>query len=227
MTKATIYTRWSPRPGHESDSCDKQLERARSYCKAHEYDIIGEFKDEDLSGSRADNRPGLQAAIDLACAEKAVIVVWLVDRLTRRISDLDHLVKRLTKAGADLASITESFSTRHYMGRFFLNILGVFAQMVREQIADTTSMAMRQYQSKGRRMGRKDRVPFGKKVDPDNDARLVDCPDEQAVIERVKQLRTEGNGCRKIGRHLEEAGIPCRGTRWHPSTIAQILKRAM
>ena len=34
MTKAVIYTRWSPRPGHESDSCDKQLERGQAYCKA-------------------------------------------------------------------------------------------------------------------------------------------------------------------------------------------------
>ena len=41
MTQAVIYARFSPRPdANECDSVEKQLERCRSYCKAHGYDVI-------------------------------------------------------------------------------------------------------------------------------------------------------------------------------------------
>ncbi|MFL5242672.1 MAG: recombinase family protein [Gemmataceae bacterium] len=59
----------------------------------------------------------------------------------------------------------------------------------------------------------------------DRPSQLIDHPDEQTVIDRIRQLRAEGNGLRKIAKQLEEAGIRCRGKRWHASTIASILKR--
>jgi hypothetical protein len=59
----------------------------------------------------------------------------------------------------------------------------------------------------------------------DRPAQMIDHPEELAVIDRIRQLRAEGNGLRKIAKHLEEAGIPCRGKRWHASTIASILRR--
>jgi hypothetical protein len=61
----------------------------------------------------------------------------------------------------------------------------------------------------------------------DRPAAMIDNPDEQAVIERIRQLRAQGNGLRKICQHLEDLGIPCLGKRWHPSTVASILKRTM
>ncbi|HEV3238474.1 MAG TPA: recombinase family protein [Gemmataceae bacterium] len=98
---------------------------------------------------------------------------------------------------------------------------------------------MRHYQKNGRRMGRLDRCPYGKMPDPngpkikdketglltDRPAAMIDNPEEQAVIEWIQQLRAQGNGLRKICQHLEAAGIPCRGKRWHASTVASILKR--
>jgi hypothetical protein len=88
-------------------------------------------------------------------------------------------------------------------------------------------------------MGRLDRCPYGKMPNPngpmvkdketgkftDRPAQMVDHPEEQAVIKRIMQLRSDGNGLRKIAKHLEETATPCRGKRWHASTIASILKR--
>src|SRR5437870_11135092 len=76
VAPAVVYGRFSPRPNaEECDSVEKQLQRCRAYCTSHDYEIVGEFKDEDLSGGRADNRPGLQEAIDRACRQRAVLVV--------------------------------------------------------------------------------------------------------------------------------------------------------
>jgi DNA invertase Pin-like site-specific DNA recombinase len=55
-----IYARFSPLPdAQECDSVARQRERCRAYCQAHGYDVIAEKHDEDMSGGRADNRPGL------------------------------------------------------------------------------------------------------------------------------------------------------------------------
>jgi len=61
MPQAVLYARFSPRPNaEECDSAKKQLERCRPYSEGRGYTVIAEHKDEDLSGARADNRPGLQ-----------------------------------------------------------------------------------------------------------------------------------------------------------------------
>jgi hypothetical protein len=56
-------------------------------------------------------------------------------------------------------------------------------------------------------------------------ARLVDCPDEQTVIDRICLKREQGKGLREIARMLDAEGITCRGRRWHHSTIKTILSR--
>ena len=64
MPEAVLYGRFSPRPSPEDcDSVEKQLERCRAYCCGHGYIVVAEHSDKDLSGGRADNRPGLQEAI--------------------------------------------------------------------------------------------------------------------------------------------------------------------
>lgn len=236
MTQAVLYARYSPRPGHESDSAEKQLARARSYCNANDYEIAGEFADEDLSGGRADNRPGLQEALALACRLKAVLVVYKLDRLARNTQDALAITDRLTKANADLASLTESINTRSSMGRFFLTILAAFAELERSQIRERTSAAMLHHQAGGRRMTRADRCPYGTMPDPDGPmveaedgslrpARLIDCPNEQRVIDSIRERAAQGWGVKRITTWLNETGVPSRGNRWHASTVRRILER--
>jgi site-specific DNA recombinase len=226
MTKAVIYARFSPRPDAEDcDSVEKQRDRCRSYCKAHGYDVIGEKDDEDMSGGRADNRPGLQAAIGLACKHKAVLVVYKLDRLARNTRDALDVLERLQKSKADLASLVEQINSRSPMGKFFFTQLAAFAELEREQIRARTSAAMRSYQSDGRRMTRADRCSFGQQPDPSDPARLIDHPEELAVLEGIRQLRAEGKGAKAITTALNAEGVPCRGERWHLTTVRRLLLR--
>jgi site-specific DNA recombinase len=226
MTKAVIYARFSPRPDAEDcDSVEKQRDRCRSYCKAHGYDVIGEKDDEDMSGGRADNRPGLQAAIGLACKHKAVLVVYKLDRLARNTRDALDVLERLQKSKADLASLVEQINSRSPMGKFFFTQLAAFAELEREQIRARTSAALRSYQSDGRRMTRADRCPFGQQPDPSDPARLIDHPEELAVLEGIRQLRAEGKGAKAITAALNAERVPCRGERWHLTTVRRLLLR--
>ena len=226
MTQAVIYARFSPRPdAQECDSVAKQRERCRAYCQAHGYDVIAEKHDEDMSGGRADNRPGLQRAIALACKRKAVLVVYKLDRLARNARDALDVLDRLRKSQADLASLVEQINSRSPMGKFFFTQLAAFAELEREQIRARTSAAMRGYQAEGRRMTRADRCPFGQQPDPSDPSRLIDCPEEQAALARIRELRAEGKGAKAITAALNAGGFPCRGERWHPTTVRRLLNR--
>ena len=56
-------------------------------------------------------------------------------------------------------------------------------------------------------------------------AQLIDCPEEQAVIDRICLEHEQGKGLREIARLLDAEGNTCRGRRWHHSTIKAILSR--
>jgi site-specific DNA recombinase len=226
MAKAVIYARFSPRPdAQECDSVEKQIERCRAYCDAHGYEVIGKKHDNDMSGGRADNRPGLQAAIALACKHKAVLVVYKLDRLARNTRDALEVLERLQKSKADLASLVEQINSRSPMGRFFFTQLAAFAELEREQIRARTSAAMRSYQSEGRRMTRADRCPFGKEPNPIDPSQLIDCPEEQTALARMRQLREEGKGAKAITEALQAEGFPSRGCGWHLTTVRRLLAR--
>jgi site-specific DNA recombinase len=226
MTQAVIYARFSPRPDtQDCDSVEKQIERCRAYCDAHGYEEIGRKHDNDMSGGRADNRPGLQAAIALACKRKAVLVVYKLDRLARNTRDALDVLERLQKSKADLASLVEQINSRSPMGRFFFTQLAAFAELEREQIRARTSAAMRGYQANGRRVTRADRCPFGRQPDPSDPSRLIDHPEEMAALERIRQMRAEGKGAKAITAALNAEGFPCRGQRWHLTSVRRVLAR--
>ncbi len=64
-----------------------------------------------LTRKRADNRPGLVAALEAACRAKAVLVVYSLSRMSRSVTDTLAIVARLDKAGAGFVSLTESIDT--------------------------------------------------------------------------------------------------------------------
>jgi DNA invertase Pin-like site-specific DNA recombinase len=243
MTGACIYTRFSPRPKEKAEECDsieKQRERCEAYCKANDYTVLAVYEEPEVSGGRADNRPQLQAALDQVCKEKATLVVYTLDRLARNVDDARAISKRLEKAGANLAILQMRVDTTTPYGKLFFTIVAAFAEFYREDIAQRTSKAMLRHQAHGRRMTRTDYCPYGKMPDrngPMHEAsdengnkvlrptQLVDCPEEQAVIDRICLEREQGKGLREIARLLDAEGITCRGRRWHHSTIKTILSR--
>ena len=202
-----------------------RLERCRAYAAGHGYTVVAEHGDKDLSGGRADNRPGLQKAIAEACRRKAVLVVYSLSRLARNTRDAIDLAERLNAAGADLAVIQENVNTRSPMGRFIFTLFSALAQLEREQIAERTSTAMLRHQANGRRMTRPDRCPYGWRLDPADPDRLAEDAEEQAVIARIRQERQKGRRLREIASGLDRAGLRCRGRRWEHSTVRSILRR--
>jgi DNA invertase Pin-like site-specific DNA recombinase len=233
--QAVLYARFSPRPrGTTVESIETQLTRARAWAVSQGLPVLSEHSDEYLSGGRADNRPGLQAALDAVCRCKGVLVCYSLSRLARCTSDACSIIDRINKAGADLASLHESIDTHTASGRFVYTIFAGVAELERAQTKERTSDAMLRLQDSGRLMSR--RAPYGYRIEGEDPTRktqrglpcrlIAEDPEEQAVIAKMLAYRAEGADFPTIGRRLTEAGIQCRAGVWHVTTIMNAVRRA-
>ena len=112
MQKAIGYIRVSTEDqANEGVSLDAQRTKLQAWCVANDYELADIQVDAGLSGGRADNRPGLQSAIEQACKSKSALIVYSLSRLARSTKDTIAIGEKLDKAGADLVSLSEKIDT--------------------------------------------------------------------------------------------------------------------
>ena len=109
--------------------------------------------DEAASGGRWD-RPTLQEMIG-QLREGDVVVVWKLDRLSRSLKDLLHLMEKIEVAGAGFRSLTEAIDTTTPAGRMMMQMVGSFAEFERAMIRERTSAGLAQARAEGRIGGRR------------------------------------------------------------------------
>jgi DNA invertase Pin-like site-specific DNA recombinase len=223
-TAAIAYVRVSTeQQATEGVSMAAQLERIRAYCLANGLELVAIHEDAGLSGKRADNRPGLQAALTDVCNRGGVLVVYSLSRLARSVSDSLAIIDRLQRAGADLASLTERIDTTSAAGKMLLTMLAAFAQFERDLTAERTTAALAHKKSLGQRVGT---VPFGWDLATDG-ITLLENAAEQQTIATIRALRASGMTLQAIADRLNASATPTKkGTKWVHKTIRDIANRA-
>lgn len=224
--RAAIYTRVSTDEQAESGlGLAVQEERARALAIARGWTVTGIYADEGVSGT-IDPRSRAAASRLLADVEAHrvdVVVVFKLDRLSRRAEWIHRTLRELDHAGAALTSVSEPVDTSSSMGKAFIGITAVFAELERDLIADRTKAAMAELRRQGRKTG--GRVPFGSDVL--EDGHLVPNVDEQETLGLIRRLREEGRTLRAIAAELEARGIRTKtgGSTWAPKVLADVLGR--
>lgn len=224
MQTAVAYVRVSTEDqANEGVSLEAQQAKLAAWCVVNDCELLASHTDAGLSGGRADNRPGLQAAIEQACRTKSVLVVYSLSRLARSTKDTIAIGEKLDKAGADLVSLSEKIDTTSAAGKMIFRMLAVMAEFERDQVSERTSMAMAHKKSKCERVGT---VPYGFDLAADA-VTLVRNEAEQQVIEAIQAMRVQGLSYRKIAAELENQQILTKAgeAKWRHTTIKSILDR--
>jgi DNA invertase Pin-like site-specific DNA recombinase len=112
--------------------------------------------EEAASGGRWD-RPELHRMID-QLREGDVVVVWKLDRLSRSLKDLLHLLEKIQLANAGFRSLTENIDTTTPAGRMMMQMIGSFAEFERAMIRERTSAGLAQARAEGRVGGRRPKL---------------------------------------------------------------------
>jgi DNA invertase Pin-like site-specific DNA recombinase len=204
-------------------SLSHQKTRIVAFAKASDFDLI-EVIEEPGKSAKNLKRPGLTRALEiLKSGEGQALVVLSLDRLTRSVKDLGHLVEFFDRTSTALVSVQDSINTLTAAGRLVLNVLGSIAQWEREAIAERTAAAMAVKRRRGEKTG--GTVPYG--FDVDEAGKLFPNLTQQKAIRLMRAWKRKGLSLRKIASLLVSHGFqPKVATDWHPQVLKEILTRS-
>lgn len=175
-------------------------------------EVLAEFT--EIQTGRADDRPQLGLALDLARKEGADLLVSKLDRLSRRVSFIATLMED-PKVKLRVASMP-------YADKFQLHVYAALAEQEREFISARTKAALTEAKARGTKLGGL-RDQTGKR----NDAVKANAVERaERVAEIVLPLRESGATLLAIAKALNSAFVAtARGGKWHASQVQRTLKR--
>lgn len=216
--RALIYCRVSTDEQAEHGySLASQAAMTRERAETDGLVVAETYIDDGYSGATTD-RPGLQALLaDMSRGD--TIYCYRLDRLSRDVEHMAAIMRLCQKQGVAVKPLVGAADLGSSLGRAFVNIQSVFAQLERETIAERVTVGMRRRVASGKPYSR---PPVGY-VNGGTEWRID--PDGAQIVRRMAQLRLSGMGFHRIADTLEQEGIaPLPGARnWIASTVQRIL----
>jgi DNA invertase Pin-like site-specific DNA recombinase len=229
-----VYTRVS-RAGRRSESellsHDLQENRIRHYADVHDLKLaLGRFEDTDASGGKM-RREGLDEA--LAGVRAGIWGGIIVARMTRFARTLEgglYIIRQINKAGGDFVACDAHFDTTTAMGRAWLQMCLIFAELELETVKEYSAEVRRgkilldgAYIAGAPPAGY-DWLPVGKRSDGRSiNGGLVPNQHAEAVRSAFK-LRAAGGSYREVAALLTREQVPTRSGRpWSLRATAKLL----
>ena len=175
---AAIYARVSTNNGQDPEM---QLRELREYCQRRGWEIIHEYVDVGISGTK-EKRPQLDKL--LADAHRRyfdVVVVWRFDRFARSVSHLLRALENFRSLGIEFVSLSEQVDTSTPTGKMIFTVLGAVAELERSLIVERVRAGLRNARAKGKKLGRPRKVTNQDEID---------------------RMRSQGASWRAIGRAI-------------------------
>jgi DNA invertase Pin-like site-specific DNA recombinase len=149
--RAALYARVSTLAGQDPDM---QLRELREYCQRRGLQIVEEYVDKGISGSK-ERRPALDRLL-MSCRKRFVdaVVVYRYDRFARSLRQLVNALEEFRALGIDFISIHEGVDTSTPNGRLIFAIFASIAEFERELIRDRVRSGLASAKAKGKRLGR-------------------------------------------------------------------------
>jgi len=221
--KAAIYTRVSTEDqAKEGFSLDAQLDKLKSYCKARDWGIAGEYIDDGFSG-RNTKRPAYIKMMQ-EIRNWDILLVIKMDRIHRNSKNFMTMMDYLKLEEKEFVSMSESLDTSTAMGRFVMDIIQRIAQLESEQIGERVYIGMEQKaRTSSGMLGFN--IPYGYYF---SDGYLNIHKDEAIIVENIFTWYKNGNSMGEIAKILNNENIPAKkGGLWAKKTISKILKNPL
>jgi site-specific DNA recombinase len=148
--KIGIYARVSK----EEQNIETQLMALRDYCQRNNYEIVGEYLDNGISGA-TDNRPAFNKLLaDMRTGKINCVLVYKLDRIGRSLQHLLNLFEEFKNRGVEFISLTQNINTNTPEGKMFLRMLMVLAEYERELIVSRIHSGLERAKAEGKTLGR-------------------------------------------------------------------------
>ena len=237
MTKsAVLYARISVAT-EESVSVARQLVLGRKYAEARGWEVVGEFVDEGVSATfyKPEKRAGWQALLASELWFDAVIV-WKVDRLSRRVIDFLRADEVLQARGAALVCVEQTIDMTSGEGRAFAQMLAVFSELESAAISARLVSAKSHLIQAGRIAGGPPLYGWMAIPNPDGPGKvLAKDPERIDWTEAMARRALAGDTVTDIRRWLTDAPAPqprvpaehLKAKEWAYCVVHRILKNPL
>lgn len=216
--KYVAYYRVSTdRQGKSGLGLSAQRDAVMQYLNGGKWELCGEFKEVESGRIVSKKRPQLKLALELCKKEKATLIVAKLDRLYRNM----HAMTTLMNSGVNFVA-----ADNPHANKLTIHLLSAIAEHERDLISERTTAALKIARRNGKKLGNPD--PFeagelGRKT-------LTRQADEYAarVMPLVRELQRAGyTTLRDLAHGLSMKGVdtPRGNANWHPSQVANLLKR--
>ncbi len=215
MNKFVVYRRVSTQKQGESGlGLEAQDRDINLYLEnyAGDYQVIETFTDV-ASGADSD-RPELQKAVQLAKKRRAILLVAKLDRLSRKVSFIAHMI--------DDKNLSLVVACMPHADKFQLHIYAALAEQEREFISIRTKQALKEAKARGVKLG-----GYRGATEKMNEAARAKA-DKAAEKLRgiIEPLVKSGASTRAIAEHLNKAGIKtARGSEYQSMQVSRLIKR--
>ncbi|GFR36264.1 recombinase family protein [Thermobrachium celere] len=224
IKNAVGYIRVSTSMQIHGFSLDAQLDAIKEYCVKNNYNLLRYYEDAGISGTKFEERPELQKMLNDIVRNKNkdnidTIIVWKLSRLSRNMIDLAKIIEFLYKENINLICISEGIDTNNSLGKGFLYMTGIFAEMERDSIVENCKLGMKERALSGKWNG--GRV-FGYRSNEEKE--LIINEDEAIIVKEIFNLFVKGWGYKKITNYLNNKNLKTlRGSNWSINSIKQII----
>jgi len=223
-SKAVSYLRVSGKAQVDGDGFPRQREAIARYAKAHGVELVGEYRDEGVSGTRElDDREALSDVLARVQSNGIrIVIVERADRLARDLVVGEMILAEFRKLGAQVIAADSGADLTagddNPTAKLIRQVLGAVSEFEKSVlVAKLKASRVRKRRAEGKCEGRK---AFGEK------------PGELEVVGRIRKLRRkpkkgERLSFEKIARQLNAEGIRSRmGKPWGESSVRAIYKRS-
>lgn len=206
---------------------DAQRAALERWCETRGARLVAVCSDLGVSGSaKLDRRPGLvEALAALAEHGAGVLLVAKRDRLARDVMLAAMVEAAAARTGARVVSAagegSEEANADDPSALLMRRLVDAFAEYERALIRSRTRAALAVKRRRGELTGT---APLGSTVAADGRT-LAPEPAEARALELVGELHGAGWSIRRIAAELDARGVPARGDRWHPTTVARLVGR--
>src|SRR5262249_10470305 len=162
MKRAAIYARVSTK--NNGQNTEMQLVALRESVQSRGWEVIGEYVDQGVSGSK-DSRPQLDRLMKDARARKIdAVIVARFDRFARSTRHLILALEEFQSLGVHFISLNESIDTSTAMGKMVFTVLGAVAELERNIIRERVTMGLNRARKQGKTLGRPKTIVDREKV---------------------------------------------------------------
>jgi DNA invertase Pin-like site-specific DNA recombinase len=218
--RAAIYVRISSDPSGERLGVARQLSACEAKATAMGWTIAGVYEDNDVSASGTKPRPRYEQMLtDLRERKIDAVVVWDLDRLTRRPVEIEAFIDLADRYGVALASVGGDVDLATDNGRMFARIKGAVSRAEVERKSARQKAANDQRADQGK-------PPGGMRCYGYTPDGMTVIEAEADEIRKAAATMLSGGTIRGVCRDLAERGITTSGGGpWRPTEMRRLLGR--